>query len=247
MGMKFTGIIPARYGSVRFPGKPLALINGTPMIIRVWERVRKYLDDVYIATDNDEIRRVAENAGAKVIMTSESHISGTDRVCEAAKILFPGSNDRDIVIVNIQGDEPLIEREAINKLCRAFEQEDVGIATLIQRIKKEQDLKNPNRVKVVTDNSGNALYFSRSEIPHSQKEFAENSSLAYYKHVGTYAYRLGILKEISSLEPVKLEESEKLEQLRWLFYGFQIRCVETDYDGFGVDTPEDLEALNRLI
>jgi 3-deoxy-manno-octulosonate cytidylyltransferase (CMP-KDO synthetase) len=246
MGTKFTGIIPARYGSRRFPGKPLALLRGTPMIIRVWERVKSCLDEVYIATDNDEIRLVAEKAGAKVIMTSESHVSGTDRVCEAAGLLFPGSGDHDRVIVNIQGDEPLIDCGSINNLCGAFMEKEVDIATLIHRIKREEDLINPNRVKVVTDRSGNALYFSRARIPHSHQDFDINL-VNYYQHIGTYAYRINILKKLASLETTMLEEAEKLEQLRWLCHGYKIRCVETSYNGFGVDTPEDLEALNRLI
>ena len=246
MGTKFTGIIPARYGSIRFPGKPLALLRGTPMIIKVWERVKSCLDEVYIATDNDEIRLVAENAGANVIMTSAAHVSGTDRVCEAARLLFPGPGDHDRVIVNIQGDEPLIDHDSINDLCGAFTIKEVDIATLIHKIKRKEDLLNPNRVKVVTDESGNALYFSRAGIPHSNKDFDINSSVSYYQHIGTYAYRIEILKEISSLETSMLEEAEKLEQLRWLVHGYKIRCIETNYDGFGVDTPEDLEALNRL-
>lgn len=200
------------------------------------------LDQVYIATDNYEIFSVAEKAGAKVIMTSGSHISGTERVSEAAGMIFHGDSLGE-VIINIQGDEPLINKEAISGLCDAFLDDSVNIATLMHKSSDQVHLTNPNRPKVVTDLRKNALYFSRSMIPW--QTFPGDPF--FFLHIGVYAFRLNILKEISQLAPAPLEISERLEQLRWIENGFSIRCVETMYSGVGIDTPEDLEQLNRYL
>jgi len=246
MQLTFTGIIPARYGSSRFPGKPLALVHGLPMVVKVWENTREELENVYIATDNNEIRETAEKAGASVIMTSDKHLSGTERVFEACKkILF--SNPADQVILNIQGDEPMITGKVIRQLCNAFSDTEVEIATLVNKTSDPEIINNPNRVKTILDHCGNAMYFSRSPIPfNSDKEISPEEN-CHFHHVGIYAFRLPVLKKISSLKPTCLEKKEKLEQLRWLENGYKIRCIETDYSGFGIDTPDDLENLNKSL
>lgn len=238
MKLKFTGIIPARYDSKRFPGKPLAIIDGVPMVIRVWEKAKKALNNVYIATDHQKIYEVATKAGAKVVLTASNHQTGTDRIAEAAALIFDKEDSDKQVILNIQGDEPMITSDAILDLCKAFNDTEVGIATLIHEFQDPEEINNPNRPKVVIDNNGDALLFSRSPI---LKE------LVNYQHVGVYAFKLNTLKEISNLKPTPLEQQERLEQIRWLENGYHIRCVKTDYKGIGVDCPEDLEAISRLM
>lgn len=235
MKSKFTAIIPSRYASSRFPGKPLVLINGVPMILRVWEKAKEVLEEVYIATDHQKIYDVAKNAGANVMMTSSSLGSGTERVAEAAKQIFAGKEPDSQIIINIQGDEPLISSDAILELCQAFTQDHINIATLVHRIKDLPALNNPNRPKVVFDKSWKALCFSRTPI---------NKNPAY-RHIGIYGFRYSVLQELVSLSPTPLEQAEKLEQLRWLEHGYSIHCIETEYTGFGIDVPEDLEILNR--
>ncbi|MBO7493835.1 MAG: 3-deoxy-manno-octulosonate cytidylyltransferase [Bacteroidales bacterium] len=231
------GIIPARYASSRFPGKPLAEIQGKPMIQWVYERVQSSeVHDLAVATDDERIANCVCGFGGKVVMTSPDHASGTDRCGEAAKSMCPTDND---VVINIQGDEPLISPKEIHLLASAFEDRNVQIATLVNPFQDRKILENPNVVKVVKAKNGNVLYFSRLPIPYLR----ENATLPknYYRHIGIYAYRYGVLKKIVQLPTSELENSEKLEQLRWLENGYTIRALECDYQGIGVDTPEDLK------
>jgi 3-deoxy-manno-octulosonate cytidylyltransferase (CMP-KDO synthetase) len=235
---KILGVIPARFASTRFPGKPLVEIAGKPMIQHVWERSRqsKLLDRVLIATDDDRIARSALAFGAEVCLTREDHPSGTDRVAEAA-----GTTDAEI-IVNIQGDEPLIDPAAIDKAIVALlDDPKCEMATLKKRIDSASDIQNPNVVKVVTGHDGYALYFSRCPIP-----FDRGSEAIYWKHIGLYVYRRALLFRYSSLKPGVLEQNEKLEQLRALENGIGIRVAETTYETIGVDTPEDLMSIQSL-
>ena len=237
------GIIPARYASTRFPGKPLALIYNKPMIQHVYERSKEAdLDDLFVATDDERIKKAVENFGGKVIMTRPDHASGTDRCAEVAKTLQLKDTD---VIINIQGDEPFIRKEAINLLSNLFDNQKIQIATLVKPITHEDELNNPNKVKVVFTNSYRALYFSRSPIPNG--ELYGHSALCPYiahKHLGIYAYRNDILQQITQLPVSTLEKTEKLEQLRWLENDFTIHVQICDYESVSIDTPEDLEILN---
>ena len=234
------GIIPARYASTRFPGKPLALINGKPMVQWVYERVQSSeVKGLAVATDDERIAECVRGFGGRVVMTSPDHASGTDRCGEAALSMQPNDND---VIINIQGDEPLISPKEIHLLASAFEDRSVQIATLVNPFHDEVLLHNPNVVKVVKAKNGNVLYFSRLPIPYLRGENAV-APKSYYRHIGVYAYRYGVLRQIVQLPTSELENSEKLEQLRWLENGYTIRALECDYQGIGVDTPEDLEQL----
>ena len=231
------GIIPARYASSRFPGKPLAEINGKPMIQCVYERVQSSeVHDLAVATDDERIANCVCGFGGKVVMTSPDHASGTDRCGEAAKSMCPTDND---VVINIQGDEPLISPKEIHLLASAFEDRNVQIATLVNPFQDRKILANPNVVKVVKAKNGNVLYFSRLPIPYLRENATPPKN--YYRHIGIYAYRYGVLKKIVQLPTSELENSEKLEQLRWLENGYTIRALECDYQGIGVDTPEDLK------
>ena len=246
--LNFTGIIPARFASTRFPGKPLVDIGGKSMIQRVYEQVSKVLNDVYVATDDERIYNAVVAFGGKVIMTSDQHRSGTDR-CYEAYTKLPAEFD---VIINIQGDEPFIQPSQIEALKMCFEDETTQIATLVKPIAvSETDslLFNPNSPKVVLDKNNCALYFSRSPIPYrrgaEEKDWA--SLHTYYKHIGIYAYRTQVLAEITSLEPSILEMAESLEQLRWLENGYKIKVGFTDVETVGIDTPEDLEKVKDLL
>ena len=240
------GIIPARYASTRFPGKPLALIHGKPMIQHVYERSKEAgLDDLFVATDDERIKKTVESFGGKVVMTHPNHASGTDRCAEAARIL--NLEDTDFII-NIQGDEPFIRKEAINLLANLFDNQEVQIATLCKPVTTEGELNNPNKVKVVFTNSNRALYFSRSVIPYAAlgHNTLGHSALCPYiahKHLGIYAYRNDVLQRITQLPLSSLEEIEKLEQLRWLENDFSIHVLICDYESVAVDTPEDLGEL----
>lgn len=231
------GIIPARYASTRFPGKPLAEIQGKPMIQWVYERVRAAdIQDVAVATDDDRIADCVRAFGGKVVMTSPDHASGTDRCGEAALSLQPADND---VVINIQGDEPLISGKELHLLASTFEDEQVQIATLVNPFNNHALLNDPNVVKVVMAKNGKVLYFSRLPIPYLRDPSAIPPK-SYYRHIGVYAYRYKVLKEIVQLPTSELENSEKLEQLRWLENGYTIRALACDYQGIGIDTPEDL-------
>jgi 3-deoxy-manno-octulosonate cytidylyltransferase (CMP-KDO synthetase) len=239
--MNTIGVIPARWGATRFEGKVLAEIAGKPMIQHVWERAcqSKKLEQVMIACDDARVFKTVAKFGAKLTMTSPKHASGTDRVAEAVNCF-----EYVDVVVNIQADEPLINPRVIDDLVTVFENdEDCSMATVIKRIENNDELQNPNVVKVVVDESGNALYFSRSPIPYNRKQ----GDVAYYKHLGIYAYRKKFLMMLTKLPKSKLEEAEQLEQLRVLEAGYKIKTVETKYDTIAVDTREDLKKVEEYL
>lgn len=242
--MKFIGIIPSRYESTRFPGKPLIDIGGKTMIRRVYEQAKLSLDNVFVATPNDNILKEVESFGGQAIITNPSHPSGTDRCSEAADILKSKGIDFDIVI-NIQGDEPFIDPEQIEDLKKCFNNQEVEIATLVRKIKDKENIFNPNIVKVVFNKKKEAIYFSRSAIPFArgvqQEDWLKNFD--FYNHIGIYGYKYETLKEITSLSSSSLEKIESLEQLRWLENGYKIKIGVTEYESFGIDTPEDLEKV----
>lgn len=244
--MKFIAIIPARYQSIRFPGKPLALINNKPMIRWVYENVIKAVDKAWVATDDERIFRAVEDFGGKAIETLSTHQSGTDRCAEAARKI--GENFDFDVVINVQGDEPFIQAKQIELLKSCFST-DADIATLIKKIDSAEELFNPNRPKVVIDNQKNALYFSRSPIPFVRGTENENwvSVQTFWAHIGMYAFKKEVLQQISKLNQGELEKAESLEQLRWLENGFNIKTAVTEHQGIGIDTPADLEqALQYL-
>ena len=246
--LNFVGIIPARYASTRFPGKPLAMLGGKTMIQRVYEQVSKVLQDVYVATDDQRIYEAVEAFGGKAIMTSPNHKSGTDRIQEAyTKIGKPFD-----VVINIQGDEPFIHESQIETVCRCFDDDNTMIATLGRPFNDSHtfaDLENPNSPKVVCDTRGFAMYFSRSVIPYLRGTDKTEwlSSFPYLKHIGLYAYRTRVLQEITALPQSPLEVAESLEQLRWLQNGYRIKVGITQIETVGIDTPEDLERAERLL
>ena len=243
--MKVLAIIPARYASTRFPGKPLAMLGGKTMIQRVYEQVSKVPGiDVVIATDDERIANVARAFGANVVMTSAQLQSGTDRCIEAYVTL---SKDYDILI-NVQGDEPFIEPAQIEQLVHVFAQQaSCDIATLMVKLHDKAQADNPNVVKVVfAGQSGKALYFSRALIPYV-RDAAQAAMVQYYQHVGVYAFRTKVLPVIQQMQTGILEQAESLEQLRWLEHGLSIYVSETDKHAFGIDTPADLERAARLL
>ena len=246
--MKFIGIIPARYASTRFPGKPLAMLGGKTVIQRVYEQARGALDDAYVATDDERIMDAVEAFGGKAVMTSTSHRSGTDRCYEAYTRVGRGQD----VIVNIQGDEPFIQHSQLEAVKACFDDPATQIATLVKPFKPEDGLaalENVNSPKVVVDRQMNALYFSRSIIPYQRGKDKHEwlSGHTYYKHIGLYAYRAAVLREITSLPQSRLEIAESLEQLRWLENGYIIKVGITDVETIGIDTPEDLARAERFL
>jgi 3-deoxy-manno-octulosonate cytidylyltransferase (CMP-KDO synthetase) len=244
--MNFITIIPSRYGSSRFPGKPLADICGKSMIQRVYEQAKKAMDDVWVATDDKRISEAVKAFGGNVIMTSANHQSGTDRCAEAVKKIEELRGIKYDVVVNVQGDEPFMQPDQIELVRNCFESDHTSeIATLIQPILNNEDIFKPDMVKVVLDNHSNAIYFSRSPIPYQVgiEQSRWNENLTYYGHIGLYAYRTDILEKIARLPKSTLEQSESLEQLRWLENGFKIKTGITHYDSFGIDTPEDLRKV----
>ncbi len=242
--MKFIALIPARFQAVRFPGKPLANLAGKPVIQWVYENVRQALDNVWVATDDERIYDTVTAFGGNAVYTSSSHRSGTDRCAEAATILKK-ELDFDVVI-NVQGDEPFIKSEQINRLMACFDGQ-TEIATLIKKIDAGEELFNPNRPKVVVDSNQNALYFSRSAIPFIRSESEENwfRTHNFWAHVGMYAYTYEVLQKITLLNPGNLEKAESLEQLRWLENGYRIKTAETNFQSIGIDTPEDLDKASE--
>jgi 3-deoxy-manno-octulosonate cytidylyltransferase (CMP-KDO synthetase) len=246
--MRFLGIIPARYASSRFPGKPLADMAGKPMIQRVYERVAGLLDDTVVATDDELIYNAVQNFGGKVVMTSTEHRSGTDRCFEACQ----KSGGQFDVIINIQGDEPFIKPSQIELLKECFLDEKTQIATLVKPFSSDDDyenLFNPNSPKVVLNENQHAIYFSRSVIPYirgiQHTEWLKSN--VFYKHIGIYAYKSKVLAEITALPQSSLEKAESLEQLRWIQNGYIIKAGITNEETFGIDTPEDLKKALAFI
>ena len=254
--MKFIGIIPARYASTRFPGKPLAMLGGKTVIQRVYEQVASVLNSqfsilnsqpspVWVATDDDRIFKAVEAFGGRAVMTRTDHKSGTDRIHEAAEKIGTTAD----VIINVQGDEPFIHPSQLETVCRLFDDPRTQIATLGKPFETMDAVDNPNSPKIVTDNDGYALYFSRSVIPFVRgKEHGKwLAQFPFLKHIGLYAYRRDVLAEITRLPQSQLELAESLEQLRWLQNGYKIRVGLTDVETIGIDTPEDLAHAEAVL
>lgn len=243
--MKFIGIIPARYASTRFPGKPLALLGGKPVIQHVYEKVAAVLEAAYVATDDDRIYDVVKAFGGQVVMTRTDHKSGTDRIEEAIEKIG-GEWD---VVVNVQGDEPFVSKSQLDTICHCFDDPTTQIATLGKPFESMEAVQNPNSPKIVVDNMGFAMYFSRSVIPYVRGK-EKSSWLTHYpflKHLGIYAYRKDVLRQITQLPQSSLEIAESLEQLRWLQNGFKIKVGTTDVETVGIDTPQDLERAEEFL
>ena len=238
-------IIPARYASTRFPGKPLAVLGGKTVIQRVYEQVSSVLDEVYVATDDQRIYDCVTGFGGRAVMTREDHKSGTDRIEEAVEKIHSSAD----VIINVQGDEPFIQPSQIKTLMSLFDDPDTQIGTLGKLFESIEAVENPNSPKIVTDNRGFALYFSRSVIPYIRgKERKEwFGEYPFLKHLGIYAYRRKVLKEVTLLPQSSLEKAESLEQLRWLQNGYRIRVGLTDVETVGIDTPEDLQRAEEFL
>ena len=242
--MKVVGIIPARYQSSRFPGKPLIDLKGKTMIQRVYEGVQKskVISEVIVATDDQRIVDAVSNFGGKVALTSDLHTTGTDRCGELAKDL-----DTD-VIINIQGDEPLVDYRQLDALAQVFENEKVQIATLGIKGVTQDEMQNPNRIKIVLGEENKALYFSRSAIPNTERASKEAiQEFDFFRHIGVYAYRKNTLLELINLQKTQLEQIESLEQLRWMYYGYPIHVVETDIETPNIDVPEDVEKVHSQL
>lgn len=248
MKMKFIAIIPARYASTRFPGKPLALLGGKPVIRRVYEQVAGAVDEVAVATDDERIAEAVAAFGGRAVMTSPDHRSGTDR-CREAFDKLGGEHD---VVINVQGDEPFIRPEQIEALKRCFDDPQTDIATLVKPFAPADGwaaLENPNSPKVVLDGRSRALYFSRSVIPYlrgvPREEWLERHT--FYKHIGMYGFRADVLRRVASLPQSPLERAESLEQLRWLENGYRIGVAVTEFETVGIDTPEDLVRAEEFL
>ena len=242
--MKIIAFIPSRYESTRFPGKPLALIAGKPMIQHVYERTMSspHVADTFVATDDERIFQCVRGFGGKAVMTAETHPSGTDRIAEAALKL--GLKDQDLVM-NVQGDQPTFDSSCLPDLLKPFQEgSDIPMSTLMIRMSEKKDIENPNNVKVVTDREGFALYFSRAPIPFYRDT---KETRGVYKHLGFYAYPVHFLKIFASLSPGPLESAEKLEPLRALENGFKIKVEETRFDSIEVDTPKDIKKAEHMI
>ncbi len=245
----FAGIIPARYASSRFPGKPLAMIGDKPMIQKVYEQASKSLDAIYVATDDKRIYDVVTGFGGKAVMTSSSHMSGTDRCAEAVDIINSRKNSKIEIVINIQGDEPFIRPEQIDLIKKCFSDRRVEIATLVREARPDEDIFHPNQPKVILNMDSDAIYFSRAAIPFfrdvEMNEWA--SKHVYYKHIGLYAYRTSTLSKITKLARTPLEICESLEQNRWIENGYKIRTAITQWESIGIDVPEDLEKAKRFL
>ena len=243
--MKFIGIIPARYASTRFPGKPLALLGGKPVIQHVYEKVAAVLEAAYVATDDERIYDIVKSFSGQVVMTRTDHKSGTDRIEEAIEKIG-GEWD---VVVNVQGDEPFVAKSQLDTICHCFDDPTTQIATLGKPFESMEAVQNPNSPKIVVDNMGFAMYFSRSVIPYVRGK-EKSSWLTHYpflKHLGIYAYRKDVLRQITQLPQSSLEIAESLEQLRWLQNGFKIKVGTTDVETVGIDTPQDLERAEEFL
>ena len=245
MENKFTAIIPARYASTRFPGKPLAVLGGKTVIERVYEQVSTVIDDVWVATDDERIRQAVERFGGRVAMTRADHKSGTDRIEEAAAKMGTQAD----VIINVQGDEPFIQRSQIETLMHLFDDAETQIGTIGKPFDTMEQAENPNSPKIVTDVRGYALYFSRSVIPFIRGCERQQwlTRFPFLKHLGLYAYRRDVLSQITKLPQSSLEKAESLEQLRWLENGYRIKVGLTDVETVGIDTPEDLARAEQFL
>ena len=244
--MKFISIIPARYASTRFPGKPLAMLGGKSVIQRVYEKVSGIIEETWVATDDERIFNAVESFGGKVVMTRNDHKSGTDRIEEAIEKI---GGDYDVVI-NVQGDEPFIQASQIKTVCECFDDPSTEIATLGKPFGNDMDaINNPNSPKIVVDKKGYAMYFSRSVIPFVRGKESKEWPLSYpfLKHIGLYAYRRNVLAEVTRLPQGELEKAESLEQLRWLENGYRIKVGLTDVETVGIDTTEDLARAENFL
>lgn len=241
-------IIPARYASTRFPAKPLAILGGKPIVQHVYEAVAKVVERVVVATDDERIYNTVCNFGGEAVMTSSEHRSGTDRCAEA----YARLDCKADIVINVQGDEPFISQQQIETLIRCFEKKDIDIATLVKPFSAEDSievLENPNSPKVVLNEKGEAIYFSRSVVPYlrdiERSEWLNKHT--FYKHIGIYAFRANTLEDITHLSQSMLEKAEKLEQLRWLENGYKIGVGITDIETIGIDTPEDLQRAEKYL
>ncbi|MYL20125.1 3-deoxy-manno-octulosonate cytidylyltransferase [Halobacillus litoralis] len=237
--MKVVGIIPARYNSSRFPGKPLADILGKPMVQHVFERVRasQVIDDVVVATDHEDIKQAVLDFGGRVVMTSEDHETGSDRIAEVV------SKIEGDIFVNIQGDEPLIHTGTIDKIVETALENPESVVTAKTKLENMEDVQDPNIVKVIADRKDSAIYFSRSQIPYNRSKEAIN----YYKHLGIYSYPREVITQFVDLPQSPLERVEVLEQLRLLENGYSIKVIETSYDAVGVDVPGDIQKVENIM
>lgn len=241
-------IIPARYASTRFPGKPLAMLDGRMVIERVYRQAKSQFEYIFVATDDERIYRAVEAFGGRAVMTGSNHRSGTDRCFEA----YQKSGVVADVVINIQGDEPFVHQTQLSTLLQLFDCGDTEIATLVKPFSKDatfEQLSNPNSPKVIIDSQNNALYFSRSVVPYLRGVDTEEWALhhTYYKHIGLYGYRTDVLEQITKLQPSALERAESLEQLRWLSAGYNIKVGYTDIETIGIDTPSDLVAAENFL
>ena len=243
--MKFIGIIPARYASTRFPGKPLAVLGGKTVIQRVYEQVATVLGEAYVATDDERIYQAVEAFGGRAVMTRSDHKSGTDRIEEAAEKIATTAD----VIINVQGDEPFIQKSQLETVKSLFDDPQVQIGTLGKPFESMEAVENPNSPKIVCDVRGYAMYFSRSVVPYvrGKEQTSWLEHFPYLKHIGLYAYRREVLAEITKLPQSPLELAESLEQLRWLQNGYRIKVGLTDVETVGIDTPEDLQRAEAFL
>ena len=243
--MTFIGIIPARYASTRFPGKPLAMLGGKSVIQRVYEQVKSVLGQAWVATDDERILQAVEAFGGQAVMTHSDHKSGTDRIEEAAQKIGTTAD----VIINVQGDEPFIQRSQLQTIIHLFDDPDTQIGTIGKPFESMEQVQNPNSPKIVCDVRGYAMYFSRSVIPfvRGQEQDSWLTHFPYLKHLGLYAYRRSVLHEITQLPQSPLELAESLEQLRWLQNGYRIKVGLSDVETVGIDTPEDLARAEAFL
>ena len=248
MKTDYLAIIPARYASSRFPGKPLVDIGGKPMIRRVYEQASKAIDDVYVATDDDRILKAVNNFKGKAVMTSPDHKSGTDRCAEAVKLIEERSGKNFEIIINVQGDEPFLQPEQLDTIKSCFNIPGTQIATLISPITETENIFDENKTKVIVNNKKEAIYFSRSPIPFVQGRPREEwaTSYQFYLHIGLYAYKKNTLLSITKLNPSALEIAESLEQLRWIENGYKIKVEIAGHNSLAIDTPEDLDKIKKM-
>jgi 3-deoxy-manno-octulosonate cytidylyltransferase (CMP-KDO synthetase) len=245
--MNTIGIIPARYGSTRFPGKPLVIIGNKSMIQRVYEQSSKALNHVYVATDDERIVNEVKKFGGQVVMTRSDHKSGTDRCAEALESIELQSGIKFDLAVNIQGDEPFIQIQQISDAIKCFDDPTAQIATIIKKITSSESLFNPNNPKVILNLNNEAIYFSRSTIPYVVNTKDENwlNKFTFFEHLGLYVYKCDVLRQLTKLSPSKLEIAESLEQNRWIENGFRIKVAETEFENISIDTQEDLDNIIR--